>query len=36
MYGVSGEESHGERDDWTIVDIDDNSSIITKLVISPQ
>lgn len=36
MYGVSGEESQGERDDWTIADADDNSSIITKLVISPQ
>lgn len=35
-YGVSGEESHGEKDDWTIVDVDDNSRIITKLVISPE
>lgn len=34
-YGVSGEESNGERDDWTIVDADDETQIAGKVIISP-
>lgn len=34
-YGVSGEESNGERDDWTIVDADDETQIARKVIISP-
>lgn len=34
-YGVSGEESNGEQDDWTIVDADDETQIAGKVIISP-